>query len=142
MRTRHLLAAVTTATLLLFSCVSGDEAAARAALREAFRAAQQGDVESALERVAPENQTKAMLLALRDSDEERYRATLAELGEAMESRLAGAELFFRSATLTDGRATMRCLVIKEGAEWESVAELLRRNGRWLLGSLPLFPAVE
>ena len=142
MRTRYLLAIFTTATLLLFSCVSGDEAAARTALRVAFQEAQRGEIESILERVAPENQTKAMLLALRDIDEERYRATLAELGEAMESRLAGAELFIRSVTLTDGRATLRCLVIKDNQEWESVAELLLRDGRWLLGSLPLFPAVE
>ena len=141
-RTRHVLAAAVAAALLLFSCASGDEAAARAALREAFRAAQRGDVESALERVAPENQTKAMLHALRDSDEERYRATLAGLGDAMEIRLAGAELFIRSVTLEGGRATMRCLVIRDDEEWESAAELQRRDGHWLLVSLPLFPAVE
>jgi hypothetical protein len=115
----------------------GDEAAAGNSLRRFFDHARAGEIESALEWVAPENPTARLLARLRGENEELYASTLRDLKQELTSRLEGAQLHIGAVVVSGGRAAISGLILTcASEEREFDVRALKREGRWMLETLP------
>ena len=134
--------AITTALfamiLVLSGCgLIGDEAAVRGALHNFFGAAQRGEIERAMEWVSPDQPTAKLLARLKRDDREAYDKNLAGLGERMHAQLEGARLHVSSVRIDGERGIIAGMILREGLEEKPFAiTTVRREGRWLLESLP------
>ena len=140
MRGGHCLAvALVLASCALAGCgMIGDEADVRGTLRAFFDAARQGDVAAALERVAPELATAKLLAGLKESDPAAYEKALEEMGGRLEQALEETQLHIASVTIRGEHATVSGLIIRQGKnEREFAIEAVKREGKWLLATLPV-----